>query len=118
VPAKEGALELKEKDRDKVFFQQQQAQAKEWVVEEQQKAAEVAQRASRINAQRRQQLVEKDMISHREKSENYNYEIELLKGIQRDMLMDREKELAKKREDAPGLYCRQTSPRTSLHDPP
>jgi len=96
-------LEMKEKAKDSIWFEQEQARLKVWEVEEAKKAAEVAEREQRILAQRRQQLVEREAIKHRELAEKRAFETELLRGIQRDMVKEREVEVARKRAEVKNM---------------
>jgi hypothetical protein len=97
------SLEIKEKSKNDVWFQQEQDRLKVWEVQEAKKAAEMAQREHRILAQRRQQLVEREAIKQREVAENRAFETEILRSIQRDMVKEREAEVTRKRAEAKNM---------------
>jgi hypothetical protein len=97
------SLEIKEKSKNDIWFQQEQTRLKVWEEAEAKKAAETDQREHRILAQRRQQLVERQAIKQRELAENRAFETEILRNIQRDMVRERENEVMRKRAEAKNM---------------
>jgi len=94
------SYDLKEKAKDGVWLEQETARASQWVAQESKKSLEVSELASRTMAQRKQQLVEREVLKKRELAEKRAFELELLKGIQRDMTKEREAEVGRKRAEA------------------
>ncbi len=102
VRMKEEAL-LKEREEDLEWVKKEQERIKIWNEEERQKIADVKGKEESIRKQREQQLRELALLREREKKEQQEYDIGILKSIHKEIKQERAAENEKRVRDAANL---------------
>jgi hypothetical protein len=94
---------MRERDEDREWVQREQERIKIWNEEERTKINQQRVKQERITKQREQQLRELDALRRREKAEQQDYDMSILRSIHKEIKMERAKEAIKRQSDADNL---------------